>query len=227
VSETLPDPKTLLKRLLPPMPSGAIETLAARATAILLSKGETAHPVCYPGGQQSDGAIFIVRGVLEARFERAGRSCTVETYGPADVVGLWAHASDHDVSYRVAEPVEAVILPLTYLHAAMRQDGYFAALICARLAQRHAEAMRRAADLMLSDVADRVWTELQRSAVQRNPGTADRIVRMSQQELAERVGACRETVSRVVAAFVRRGRLQRLGSKRYVLPASPAAVASS
>jgi CRP-like cAMP-binding protein len=163
--------------------------------------------------------LIVVDGSIESFFKRDGKTFIGETYGRGDVIGLMEEAETRPF-YQAVDASETLKVSVHRFAFAMQEDGMFATCILKQFVRCHTVAIRRMADLALDDVAARVWAELQRSAVQRNPGTTERIVRLTQKELAERVGSCRETVSRAMNALKREGRIQQIKNRTYLIPAS-------
>lgn len=206
-------------------PPAMLRALAGRSSLRQLGRGA----VLAPTGAVPDSTFLVVRGRVRAvRRGANGREITVESFRPGDLLAD-ALAAPDQVLVNDWEASEPTTVLLTARDAWLAVTGAVAELgpalsrqLLRRLNRSHDLAVR----LVLTDVQGRVVSTLLALARQEASGEAasagaDGLLirqRPTQQELANLVGACRETVSRVVSDLTRRGLLQSQGRALVIDP---------
>lgn len=178
------------------------------------------------------GSVFvIVSGRVRAvRRGESGREITVDLFGAGDLLGDALVAPDQPLmnNWEAAEASTVLVIPRDVLTGELDRNADLAVTLCRQLLRRLNASQQLAVGLALSDVEGRVVAALlalgRQQAAAPAPGNApsntqqaaqpaapegDLVIRQrpTQQDLANRIGACRETVSRVISDLTRRGLL--------------------
>ena len=164
-------------------------------------------------GQEEPGDAFyiVVKGqAREVLFGENGREMTLSTLGTGDFFGAMALLDGKPRSANVVAVDDVVLL-------SMRRDTFFACLeahplmsmrLLAEMSQKLRNANELINNLALHDVSSRLMRTLVTMAEQCGELRDDGIFirrRPTQQELANMVGTCRETVSRALSSMARKG----------------------
>jgi len=192
--------------------SGAIDDLARRvqvrtrpATTLIVAQDE-------PG----DSMFILVSGrVRVALFGESGRELTLGELHAGEYFGEMSLIDNRPRSANVIAIDDTVFLVLTKdaFAAHLRAHPQTALNLMAELSRRLRRADETIAQLALQDVEARLCKTLERlareegSAPQSDVSDGDLVLRRrpTQQDLANMVGSCRETVSRTLTAMARRG----------------------
>ncbi len=187
-----------------------IET-AHSLIAVMTRKVYRRGEVIFFEGAPGDALYVVVRGKVKlARTARDGRENLLNIFGPPDVVG---ELSVFDPGPRVARahvPEETVVYELTRrsLDTWMRTHLEYSKQFLRMLAKRIRRMSINQADLVFTDVPGRVAKAI--LDLGQRFGNLDRghvVVRhgLTQEEVAQLVGASRETVNKALADFASRG----------------------
>lgn len=196
----------------------AFNVLTQELTQIDLTRGMSV----FHEGDQGDQLYVIISGKIKlGRTAADGRENLVAVLGPGELFGEMALFDPH--------PRNATATAVTETHlAGLRHENLRRALatnpeVSAQLLQALARRLRRTneslTDLVFSDVPGRVAKALLDLADRFGRPTADGILvphELTQEELAQLVGASRETVNKALAEFVQRGWL-RLEARAVVI----------
>jgi CRP/FNR family cyclic AMP-dependent transcriptional regulator len=122
----------------------------------------------------------------------------LDTQGPGDYVGEMAlDGKPRSASVMTLEPSTFSVVQREPLLEAIRKKPDFALEIIARIIDRARLATNSVKDLALLDVYGRVARLLLNMAVEKEDGKLVIPEKLTQQEIAERVGASRDMVSRI------------------------------
>lgn len=164
-------------------------------------------------GSVINQAFLVLKGHVRAvRRGESGREITLEVFRPGDLIGdaLLAPDQPQTSELEAVEQTQVLVIPREAIAAQQRQLPELSAALGRTLVARLNRSKDMAVALALSDVEDRVIGALRLLA--RQDGEAQEVAdgmlirqRPTQQELANRIGACRETVSRIVSDLTRRG----------------------
>jgi CRP-like cAMP-binding protein len=150
-----------------------------------------------------------------------GREVAVESLGAGEVLADAAFAPDGvmDSDWEAAEATTLLLVPREAWLGQLRATPEVAVAMATRLLGRLQRAKDLSVALVLSDVEARVIAALVRLA--RQEGIDDpegRVIpqRPTQQDIANQIGACRETVSRTVSDLIKRGLLTPRGRSLLV-----------
>ncbi|HEX3693762.1 MAG TPA: Crp/Fnr family transcriptional regulator [Polyangia bacterium] len=199
----------LFSRFQPPV----LRALAARSSLKQLRRGM----VLAATGAVPDHTFLIVRGRIRAvRRGANGREITVESFRPGELLADALAAPDQSLvnDWEATEPSTVLVVPRDALLANPAAVADLAPALSRQLVRRLNRSHDLAVRLVLTDVQGRVVSTLVALGRQEGQVVADGVLirqRPTQQELANLVGACRETVSRVVSDLTRRGLLQAQG----------------
>ena len=177
-----------------------------------------------PGGRSILGrgdradALFVIMGG-RAKVVIAGdngREITLRILRAGDVFGELALFGDDGRGAEVValEPVTALALSRDELLEHMNAQPTTAVRFLGEMSRRLRAADETIAELALCDVQQRLVRRLVRLARQEGHEAGGELVlrrRPTQQDLANMVGSCRETVSRTFNAMVRKGLLRVVG----------------
>ena len=197
-----------------PVSPAQLETLYQRASVVRLRRGE----VLFLEGDLGDTLYVIVRGKVKVgRTSADGRENLIAVLGPGEMLG---ELSLFDPGPRTGSATAVVPSELYQLsHAdftSWLNDNPAAAHILLRaLAQRLRKTNEAMGDLVFSDVPGRVAKALLDLADRFGEpavGGGTRVAHdLTQEELAQLIGASRETVNKSLADFDARGWLRREG----------------
>lgn len=202
-------------------------TLAELAAASSLRSFGARQPVVREGRWQ-DAALVVVRGSLRSvRRPDHARELTLETFRPGDLV------ADGVVCPDVGLPGDGLVAAETSLLLFLTREAFLTTLssvpgvalaLVRDLGRRLEEVKVLAAGLLGSNVEGRLHRLLVNLArAEGQPAGEDIVIARlpTQHDLASRIGACRETVSRIVADLARQqviameGRKLRLGPRFF------------
>jgi CRP-like cAMP-binding protein len=198
-------------------PIDTLRALARNATLRPMNRGATVASQ----GTGFDGAIVVVRGRIRSVCRAPnGREISVEVFGPGDLVADGAISpGPASNDWEAVETGTLLMIPRDAFLATLRGNPELALTLAADLVARLERSKQLATGLALSGVQERVVARL--VAMGRREGTAgpEGLLirnRPTQQELANQIGACRETVSRTVSELVRQGLLTPKGRSLLV-----------
>ena len=144
------------------------------------------------------------------------------TLGPGEYFGeLSLDGSPRSASVQSLEPVHCVLVRGAEMRAFLGQHPDFALHLIRHLIGLLRRATDSVKSLALDDVYSRLAKLLQEMA---EPDASGRLVvphKLTQQDLAERVGASREMISRILQQLVKGGYIERQGRRMVLLKKLP------
>ena len=168
-------------------------------------------------GDRSDVLYIVLAGRVRVySSNEAGKEVTVITHGAGEYVGeLALDGNPRSASVMTLEPTTCAVVPGANLRAFLQTHPDFALHIIHKLIWRVRQATDNIKSLALQDVYGRVVRLLDELAV---PDGDVRVVRgrITQREIAERVGSSREMVGRILKDLVVAGCLS-LGSGQIAI----------
>jgi CRP/FNR family transcriptional regulator, cyclic AMP receptor protein len=198
--------------------SGAADDLAKEMEMIEIRRGE----VLFNEGEPGDSLYIVLSGRIKVGRRAAdGRQNLIALMGPSDMVG---ELSLFDPGPRTATATAVVDSRLARLRKqALRpwltNRPEIAEQLLRVLARRLRRTNNTVADLIFTDVPGRVAKNLLQMASQfgsRDGGVLRVTHDLTQEEMAQLVGASRETVNKALADFASRGWL-RLDGKSVII----------
>ncbi len=197
----------------------ATEALAASMQQIDLAKGDTV----FTQGEPGDSLYIVLEGKVKmGRRAPDGRESLLAILGPSDMFG---ELTVFDPGPRTATAIAVTDVRLARMWQSallpwMAERPQIAEQLLRVLARRLRRTNDALADLIFTDVAGRVAKTLlnmaQRFGGRESDGSWRVTHDLTQEELAQLVGASRETVNKALADFAGRGWL-RLEGKSVVL----------
>lgn len=149
-------------------------------------------------GDSSDSIFVILTGRVKVFIsDTEGHEMILDTQGPGEYVGEMAlDGKPRSASVMTLEPSTFSVVGREPVREAIRQNPDFALDMISRIIDRARIATSSVKDLALLDVYGRVARLLLNMAVDRD-GKLMIPEKLTQQEIAERVGASRDMVSRI------------------------------
>jgi len=199
-------------------PGEALRALARDATLRSLNRGAT---IAAQGGRL-EAAILVVRGKIRAVCRAVnGREISVEMFRAGDLIADGALAPETPLAndWEAVEASTLLLIPREAFLSCLRATPELALALGAALVARLERSKQLATGLALAGVQERVVSRLVAIGRQDGtPGPEGLLIRNrpTQQELANQIGACRETVSRTVSELVRQGLLTPRGRSLLV-----------
>jgi CRP/FNR family cyclic AMP-dependent transcriptional regulator len=198
-------------------PEGAA-ALHASLTEWAVAKGE----IIFQEGEPGDRLYVILEGKVKlGRSSNDGRESLLAILGPGEMFGELSLFDPGPRTSTAAALTDAVILALSneQLRPWLAGRPEVAAALLQALARRLRRTNEAMADLVFSDVPGRVAKALMDLGEKFGEITAEGLMvthDMTQEELAQLVGASRETVNKALADFAQRGWI-RLESRQVMI----------
>ncbi|MEO8302971.1 MAG: Crp/Fnr family transcriptional regulator [Betaproteobacteria bacterium] len=187
-----------------PLPPDALRALAASATTRRFPK----NAVLINEGEQGDSLFIVLSGRLKVyASNEAGKEIVIDFHGPGECVGeMSLDGEPRSASVVTTEPTTCAIVGRVQFREFVREHPDFAMYLIGKLIQRARRATENVKSLALSDVYGRVSRLLDQLA--RDVDGA-RVVseKLTQQQIADRVGASRDMISRLMKDLVAGGYL--------------------
>jgi CRP/FNR family cyclic AMP-dependent transcriptional regulator len=176
------------------IPDGFVRDLASLGRV----RSYPRHTVFITEGDSSDSVFVVLSGKVKIFIsDTEGHEMILDTHGPGDYVGEMAlDGKPRSASVMTLEPSTFSVVQREPLLEAIRKKPDFAFEIIARIIERARLATNSVKDLALLDVYGRVARLLLNMAVEKD-GKLIIPDKLTQQEIAERVGASRDMVSRI------------------------------
>lgn len=161
-------------------------------------------------GDATNGCYIVVSGQLKVYAASAhGREMVFGILESGELVGeLSLDGSPRSASVRAVTEVECLLFRNSAIRELMRLRPEFGDYVVAKLISRARHCTRQTRSIALEDVPERVVGLLEASAVDRD-GVRHIPNVLTQQEIADRIGASREMVHRVIGNLVRSGYLEK------------------
>ena len=149
-------------------------------------------------GDSSDSVFVILSGRVKIFLSATeGHEMILDTQGPGEYVGEMAlDGNPRSASVMTTEATTFSVVSRDPIKEAIRRNPDFALDMISKIIDRARLATNSVKDLALLDVYGRVARLLLNMAVERN-GKLEIPEKLTQQEIAERVGASRDMVSRI------------------------------
>lgn len=150
-------------------------------------------------GDSSDSVFVVLSGKVKVFIsDTEGHEMILDTQGPGEYVGEMAlDGKPRSASVMTLEGSTFSVVAREPIREAIRSNPDFALDIIAKIIDRARLATNSVKDLALLDVYGRVARLLLNMSVEREDGKLHIPDKLTQQEIAERVGASRDMVSRI------------------------------
>jgi CRP/FNR family cyclic AMP-dependent transcriptional regulator len=183
-----------------------IDTLTDPLLRALASRGQIRrfprNAVVISEGEEGNVLYIILSGHVKVYSSNSqGKEVVLDTYGPGEYVGEMAlDAGARSASVITVEPCACAVVTRSALAESVVQNPTFAVNLISELIRRLRTATENVKRLALMDVYGRV-AHLLLSLTTERDGKGMVKERLSQREIANRVGASREMVNRVVKSL--------------------------
>ena len=149
-------------------------------------------------GDSSDSLFVVLKGKVKVFVsDNEGHEMILDTHGPGEYVGEMAlDGNPRSASVMTLEPTTFSVVARDPIREAIRRNPDFALDMIAKVIDRARLATNSVKNLALLDVYGRVARLLLDMAVE-SGGKLQIPEKITQQEIAERVGASRDMVSRI------------------------------
>ena len=149
-------------------------------------------------GDQSDSLFVVLKGKVKVFVsDNEGHEMILDTHGPGEYVGEMAFdGNPRSASVMTLEPTTFSVVAREPIKEAIRKNPDFALDMIGKIIERARLATNSVKHLALLDVYGRVARLLLDMAVEKD-GKLIIPDKLTQQEIAERVGASRDMVSRI------------------------------
>lgn len=149
-------------------------------------------------GDSSDSVFVVLTGKVKVFIsDTEGHEMILDTQGPGEYVGEMAlDGNPRSASVMTLEPSTFAVVAREPIREAIRQNPDFALDMISKIIDRARLATNSVKDLALLDVYGRV-ARLLLNMAQEKDGKLQIPEKLTQQEIAERVGASRDMVSRI------------------------------
>ncbi len=166
-----------------------------------------AGDVLFREGDASDGLYIVLSGRLKVYATNASdREIVYNMVGPGELFGeLSLDGGRRSASVSAITDAQCTVLSNSAARDLMRSRPEFAYHVISRLIARVRHATQLTRSIVLEGVPERVMALLEESAVME--GDVRRVPATSQQEIADRIGASREMVNKVIRELIRGGHL--------------------
>ena len=196
------------------LPVPLIQAMAARGgTRVFPAQTIVVHEE-----DESDALFILTKGRVKVfGTSKSGREVIYNTHGPGEYFGeMTLDGGPRSASVATLEPSACIVVPGTHVRDFLATHPDFALHLVQKLiglVRRSTASVKR---LALDDVYTRVTQLLDDLAGPDVAGTRVVAERLTQQEIAERVGASREMVSRIFKQLIEGGYVS-LQSRRITL----------
>jgi CRP/FNR family cyclic AMP-dependent transcriptional regulator len=159
-------------------------------------------------GEHGDSLFIVLAGKVKVYASNAsGREIVIDFHGPGEYLGeMSLDGSPRSASVMTVEPTTCAVVSRARFREFILAHPDFALHLIEKLIQRVRHATENVKSLALSDVYGRLVRLLLSLAVERN-GQLVVPEKLTQQDIAERVGASRDMISRLMKDLVAGGYL--------------------
>jgi CRP-like cAMP-binding protein len=207
-------------RIFEGLPAPAIEDLLGRVQIKRVPGGQPIVAQDQPG----DALYIIMNGRVKiVVFGDSGREVTLSVLRPTDIFGEMSlfDGSTRSANVVAIDPTTVLAISRADLERHLAAHPQTALRLCAELARRLRKADETIAELALCDVSERLIRRLIGLAREEGNDSPEGMVirrRPTQQDLANMVGSCRETISRTFNSLARKGLIVPKGRSLIVTP---------
>ena len=184
-----------------------------------------AHAILINEGDSTDSLYIVLAGRVKAyASSQDGREVVLAEYGPGEYFGeLALDGSQRSASIQAIEPCSCRVVQAQELQAFLAEYPAFGTHLTRKLMHMVRRLTRQVRSLALQDVYSRVVHLL--SELSDPAGGTERVVRhrLTQQDIADRVGSSREMVNRVMKELAAGGYIARREGRIVLLRKPPAA----
>jgi CRP/FNR family transcriptional regulator, cyclic AMP receptor protein len=183
-----------------------------RAGSVLISEGD-----------EGDSLFVLLEGRVKVYTSNdAGRELVLTTAGAGEILGeVSLDGGRRSASVMALTPCRCAVVRGADLRLFLARHPGFAHHLILKLIGRVRRLTRSARQLALDDVYTRVAALLEEMAVDNGQGQRTLPERLTQQEMADRIGSSREMISRVLKELVQGGYVDQRGGRIALLKPLP------
>ena len=183
-----------------------------------------AHAVIINEGDVADSLYILLSGRVKVySANEAGKEVVINTHGPGEYVGEVAlDGGVRSASVMTLEPTTCSVVTGANLRGLLASQPDFALHLIRNLIWRLRQSTEAVKGLALHDVYGRI-TQLLRRLARAEGDVLVVAERLTQQDIADRVGASREMVSRIFKELVAGGYIETKSGRIRILKKPPAA----
>ena len=209
----MPGPSAAQEKLLSAL-SPSLRALALRGTIRSYRK----NAVIVNEGEVGDSLFVLLQGRCKVFSNDAeGREITYNVVEAGDYFGeMWLDGGPRSASVMTLEPCTCSVVGRAALREHLAEEPEFALDLVAQVIRRARAATETARNMALLDVYGRVIVTLESTQGSARPGEPIMLTQITHQNIASRVGASREMVSRLLKDLEKGGYIE-LGVKRITL----------
>jgi CRP/FNR family cyclic AMP-dependent transcriptional regulator len=209
----MPSPSAAQEKLLSGL-TPSLRELALRGTLRNYRK----NAVIVNEGEVGDSLFILLQGRVKVFSNDAdGREITYNVVEAGDYFGeMWLDGGPRSASVMTLEPCVCAVVGRTALREHLAEEPEFALDLVAQVIRRARAATETARNMALLDVYGRVIVTLESSHGAAKAGAPITLTQITHQNIASRVGASREMVSRLLKDLEKGGYIE-LGVKRITL----------
>ena len=202
------------ERLFCNLPEPSVKALAAIVSSAAYPKGAT----LFVEGQPARGVFILCSGRVKLSTSSAdGKTLILRIAEPGEVLGLPATVtgSNYELTADIIEPAQANFIARTEFLIFLKENGEAALRVAQQLGETYHSAIAEMRTIGLSHSASEKLARflLEWSATGSEEKGQVRIkMTLTHEEIAQMIGSSRETVTRLLAEFRRKGLLQIVGS---------------
>ncbi len=199
-------------RLFCNLPPPAAQKLAAITSAATYPKGAT----LFVEGQSPRGVFILCSGKVKLSTSSAdGRSLILRISEPGEVLGLPATVTGkpYELTADVTEPTQANFISRADFLLFLREHGEAALRVAQQLGETYHSAIAEMRTIGLShSAAEKLARFLLNLSANHDEAKGELKLTLTHEEIAQMIGASRETVTRLFADFKKKQLLQVKGS---------------
>lgn len=161
-------------------------------------------------GDEGNSLYLILSGRVKVyASDASGKELVMAICEAGDILGeMGLDGGPRSASVVAMEPTRCAVIPLSQFKVRLRENPDLAMELIKLLIQRGRRATKAAKDLALANVYSRVIHLLTNMAVKGEDGQMVVSERLSQQDIADRVGSSRDMVNRIFKELVKGGYLE-------------------
>jgi CRP/FNR family cyclic AMP-dependent transcriptional regulator len=198
----------------PPLSDGLLAALSARGDLQTYARGA----VLINEGEVSDGIFILIAGELKVfTRDRRGRELVYNVLRPGEFFGeMFLDGGARSASVKAVSTSLCAVVGPEQFRSFMHDYPEFAESLVFKLIARVRRATEQTRSLALHGVFERV-VALLNDLAEETDGERSIANALTQQDIADRIGATREMVNQVIRNLVRSGHLVRAEGRRLVI----------
>ena len=192
--------------------------LLASMTALGMTRSFRKNVILIQEGDRSSALYLVLSGKVQAyASSEQGREVVLAEYGPGQYFGeLALDGGDRAASVKTVEPTTCCVIQALDLRDVLAMHPDFALHLIQKLSGMVRRLTGTVKGLVLKDVYGRLAAMLTENSDERADGSRVVRERLTQQDIADRIGASREMVNRVLRELLAGGYVS-VSRGRYVI----------